>query len=162
MRRTMLLICFLAAAGAAHSQFRLDVTPDEYRAWKGAVTLDQISVGESIIAMTPGCTSDGQLFMPRDTEAMDRPAQFLTRYRVERLPGSKVAVTIIPGAGSESTERMISDAMAGIVALTLQPDSCARLAVPLDRLFPIASINGHTSTKQMMDAITAPPSSAAP
>lgn len=155
MHRTMLLLSLMIAgvAGGAQAHFRLDVSPGEYRAWKGVITLREISVGESIVTLSPGCASKGAMFMPLDTEALSGETAFLTRYRVERRPGGKVAVTIIPRAGADSTDAVISEAVSKIIGMSRFPDTCDRHGVPDDQMLQIETINGASSAKQMLDAL---------
>lgn len=132
---------------AALAQFAVDAEPQALRQALKRTTLSDLTEGESALVAGPlrACVRDRALFVPTYLPTAEQAAEG-ENYRVRRLAENAVEVETV--TTDERLHPRLKIALG--LALTGIETDCARLFLPEDRLFRVATIDGETNATALL------------
>lgn len=138
----------LGITGAAHADFRLEMSGQEIREALGRRAIEDLNVGETAgVPSINTCSQDGSLFLHTMTGLTENVPGQTSRYMVTRQPDRRISVQIVAGdGGPEATRQMLIAVVAGG-----HLRNCKIASMSDDQLFRLTTINGLASDRAVFD-----------
>lgn len=135
----------------AAAEFRADATLEQVDDYTKTIRLKDLAVGESLIATFPFCTSSGELKVNELTEAEEEKTAYMARFRVKRIPGNSVEVTVVYDGDTATLPREKRKALLRVIEYSVNPSYACRFSA-----YSVDNINGFKSTLEILRHFQAP------
>lgn len=147
--RMILPLVSLCLAGSASAEFRITEDQDTLSRLRQRLTLEDLAISErGIVPSLAACSRDGTLFVSGRNYLLETaPTEGLV-WRVKRLQGDKVTVSVTRGAQSSVSMRTaLAQSMLSAIV-----NDCEQLRFASAPLYQIESINGEATSAALLVA----------
>ncbi|MCV3737923.1 hypothetical protein OCK02_17105 [Rhizobium sp. TRM96647] len=138
----------LIAFNPAMAEFLADLDTFEVIKANGSFTVNDLAVGEvGVLQSATLCNDGGRIFLDTTTTLESKTSEYGVNMRVRRLPESKIELIFQPGAkASISPDKAAAELLVRATRM-----KCSEMIAPEGRRIVVDTINGATSTSELME-----------